>query len=142
MQLKNNDSIKNIMSPNVISVNLTQKISEIRQLMADEEIHHVPIVSGRKLVGMISSADMMRMSVSSAYGADQRAIDAMLDHEFTIEKAMRTDVVTLKESETVRDAARELRSSTFHSLPIVDDEGNLVGIVTSADLIAYLYAQY
>ncbi len=139
--MKRNEPIKTIMSPDVTTVNVTQKLSEVRRLMSEQEIHHVPVVSGRKLVGIISSTDMVRLSFS-AYGADERAVDAVLDHEFAIDKVMKTELVTLKSSESVRDAARQLRSGQFHSLPVVDDDGTLVGIVTSTDLIRYLYDQY
>lgn len=139
--MKRNEPIKTIMSSDVTSVNVTQKLSEVRRLMSEQEIHHVPVVSGRKLVGMLSATDMVRLSFS-AYGADERAVDAMLDHEFTVEKVMKTDLVTLKDSESIRDAARHLRAGQFHSLPIVDAEGSLLGIVTSTDLIRYLYDQY
>lgn len=139
--MKRNEPIKTIMSSDVTTVNVTQKLSEVRRLMSEQGIHHVPVVSGRRLVGMISATDMVRLSFS-AYGADERAVDAMLDHEFSIEKVMQTDLVTIKTTETVRDATRILRAGQFHSLPVIDEEQALVGIVTSTDLIRYLYDQY
>lgn len=138
--MKRNEPIKSIMATDPLTVNVTQKLSEVRKLMAEKRIHHVPVVSGTKLVGLLSATDMVRLSMS-AYGADQRAIDAMIDHEFTIEKVMNTTLVTVPASGTVRDAARILRDGTFHSLPVVEGD-DLVGIVTSTDLIRYLYDQY
>jgi len=139
--MKRNESIKSILSTELVTVNVTQKLSEVRRLMSEEHVHHIPVVSGRKLVGLLSATDMVRLSFS-AYGSDQRAIDAMLDHEFRIEKTMNTDLVTLDDKSTIRDAAEKLREGKFHSLPVVDDNGNLLGIVTSTDLIRYLCDQY
>ena len=139
--MKRNEPIKSIMTTDVTTVNISQKPSEVRRLMADQAIHHVPVVSGKKLVGLLSAADMMRLSFS-AYGVDERAVDAALDHEFTIEGVMNKNIVSLPEKATVRDAAERLRDGAFHSLPIVDNDGNLVGIVTSTDLIKYLFDQY
>ncbi|MCA9653684.1 MAG: CBS domain-containing protein [Myxococcales bacterium] len=139
--MKRNEPIKSIMATNPLTVNITQKLSEVRKLMSEQQIHHVPVVSGRKLVGLLSATDMVRLSFS-AYGADQRAVDAMLDHEFTIEKVMQTELTTLQDTSTVRDAAKILREGAFHSLPVIDSEGALLGIVTSTDLIRYLYDQY
>lgn len=119
------------MADAVTTVSVTQKLGEVRRLMSDEGILHVPVVSGRKLVGIISATDMLRLSLS-AHGA----------HEPSIEQVMRTDLVTLEASDTVRDAARHLRAGQFHALPVVDDEQQLVGIVTSTDLVRYLYDQY
>jgi CBS domain-containing protein len=129
------------MASDPVTVNTTQKLSEVRRMMSEQDIHHVPVVSGSKLVGLLSATDMVRLSFS-AYGADERAVDAMLDHEFSIEKVMKTELTTLAHTDTVRTAAGKLKDGKFHSLPVVDGDGALVGIVTSTDLIAYLYDQY
>lgn len=129
------------MSADPVTLNITQKPSEVRKIFGSQGFHHLPVVSGKKLVGLISATDMVKVNLS-AYGADVRAVDAMLDHEFTIEKLMTTELTTLPESATVRDAAEKLSSGTFHSLPIVGDDRELMGIVTSTDIIRYLLAQY
>ncbi len=139
--MKRNEPLSTVMTKDPTTVNVTNKLSEVRKLMSDGSIHHVPVVSGTKLVGLLSATDMVRLSFS-AYGADARAVDAMLDHEFTIEKVMSTELTTLKTSQKVRDAAAVLSSGNFHSIPVVDDDGNLAGIVTSTDLIRYLAEQY
>ncbi|MFM7834732.1 MAG: CBS domain-containing protein [Planctomycetaceae bacterium] len=54
---------------------------------------------------------------------------------------MRTDVVTMPATGTVRDAAVILSRGGFHSVPVVDGT-RLAGIVTSTDLIHYLVEQY
>lgn len=139
--MKRNEPVRSIMTADPVSVNVTQKLSEVRRTMADEKIHHVPVVSGRRMVGLLSATDMVRLSMS-AYGTDPRAVDAMLDHEFTIEGVMNTDLVTITDTATVRDAAKKLRDGTFHSLPVLNADGDLVGIVTSTDLVRYLLEQY
>lgn len=120
------------------TVGVGQKLSEARRLMAQRRFHHVPVVDGRKLVGLLSATDMMRLSIA-AYGANEQTVDAMLDAQFSIQQVMTTGVFTVHKEETVRHAADRLRGGAFHSLPVVDDDGNLLGIVTSSDLIQYLY---
>jgi CBS domain-containing protein len=139
--MKRNEPLSSVMTKELTTVNVTNKLSEVRKLLSEQGIHHVPVVSGTKLVGLISATDMVRLSFS-AYGADARAVDAMLDHEFSVVKVMSTELTTLKNSQKVRDAAQVLSSGSFHSVPVVDDENNLVGIVTSTDLIRYLADQY
>lgn len=138
--MKRNVPLKSIMTREVATVNVSQKLSDVRKLIAELKIHHVPVVSGPLLVGLISATDLVRVSFS-AYGADQRAVDAMLDHEFSIEGVMVRELVTLKESSTIREATEFLSSGAFHSVPVVDDDGNLAGLVTSTDLIRYLGQQ-
>jgi CBS domain-containing protein len=48
---------------------------------------------------------------------------------------MQRDVVSIGDRTRVRDAARKLSAGGFHSLPVVDEHGGLVGIVTTTDLI-------
>ena len=138
--MKRNEPISKLMTTELLTVNVTDKISDVRRTINDNGVHHVPVVSGKKLVGMLSSTDMMRLSFS-AYGADERAVDTMLDHEFTIEQVMTKDLKTLESGGTVRDAAQALSEGSYHSLPVVSGD-ELVGIVTSTDIIRYLVDQY
>jgi CBS domain-containing membrane protein len=133
--MKPNEPVVTLMSSNVTTVSVTQKLSEVRRLMADEELHHVPVVRGPTLVGMLSVIDLVRLS-DSAQGSDARA------QALSIEQVMKTDLVTLGPDQSVRDAARHLRSGQLHALPIVGKDHELLGIVTSTDLIRYLYDQY
>lgn len=139
--MRKNEPITHIMTANPITVHVGQKPSEVRALLAEGAFHHVPVVSGERLVGMISSTDMIRLSFAS-YVGDDRAFDAWLDHTFTIEEIMQRDLTTLNTGDAVRDAATVLSANNFHSLPVVGAEGALAGIVTSADLIQYLLDQY
>jgi len=139
--MKRNEPVTHIMSKDPITVHTRQKLSEVRRLFLERGIHHVPVVSGRRLLGILSATDMVRVSLS-AYGGDPRAVDAMLDHEFTIEQVMTAEPITVDARGSVRDAAEKLRGGDFHALPVVDEAGDLVGIVTSTDLIGYLLDQY
>lgn len=138
--MKRNEAITKIMTTELKTVHLGQKLSEVRNMLAESPFHHVPVVSGENLVGLISATDMVKLSLS-AYGVDQQALDGMLDSQHTIESVMSKDLITIKESETVRDAATMLSKGTFHALPVVDGE-KLVGMVTSTDIIHYLLDQY
>jgi CBS domain-containing protein len=55
---------------------------------------------------------------------------------------MSTKLITIKDSDTVRHASELLINGHFHSLPVVDGNDNIVGIITSTDLIRYLHEQY
>ena len=133
-----NDPITKLMTADPVTVDVGAKVSEARRLMAENRFHHVPVVDGRTLVGLLSATDMMRLSIE-VYGADPHTVDAMLDAQFSIQQVMTTGLFTVHQEETVRHAADKLRDGAFHSLPVVDDDRNLVGIVTSSDLIRYLY---
>ena len=137
--MKRNEHVNKIMSIHLVTVHHGDPVSKVRHLMKDQGMHHVPVVSGRKLVGMISFSDILRVSFGDA-STDERSLDATLDHTVTLEQIMTKDVVSLEETATVREAAEILGQGKFHSLPIVRD-GDLVGMVTTTDLIRYLSEQ-
>jgi CBS domain-containing protein len=138
--MKKHEPISKIMSHHLITVHHGDPISKVRQLASEHGVHHIPVVSGDQLVGIISWSDILRVSFGDTFQADQRAVDATLDHTFTIEQVMKKNPVSLQESATVRDAAEILARGEFHAVPVVNG-GKLVGIVSSTDLIKYLLDQ-
>ena len=138
--MRRNEKVSKIMTASPATVQSGQKLSEVSTLMRDGQFHHVPVVDGKKLVGMLTSTDLLR--VSYEYGVDPRQTDTVLDHTTAITDLMKTEVVTLGENATVRDAVQILSEGKFHSLPIVNDAGELQGIVTTTDLLRYVMEQY
>lgn len=139
--MKHHDPISKIMSRNVITAHHGDPISKVRSLVREHGVHHIPVVNGDQLVGIITWTDILRVSFGDAFGADERAVDATLDHTLSLEQVMKKDPISLPETSTVREAAEILAQSDFHSLPVVNG-GKLVGIVTSTDLIKYLLDQF
>jgi CBS domain-containing protein len=138
--MKRHESISKIMSTNLVTVHHGDPVSKVRQLAAERGVHHIPVVDGDKLVGIISWSDILRVSFGDTFNTDQRTVDATLDHTFTIEQLMQKNPVTLAETATVRDAAEILARGEFHSVLVVHGT-KLVGLVTSTDLIKYLLEQ-
>jgi acetoin utilization protein AcuB len=125
------------MSCNVTSVDVNEKLSAVRHILLDASFHHVPIVADGKLVGIISTRDMLKLPID-VRGASDDAVDEALDKSFAIEQIMQRDLVTIDRDDTVQTAIDLLARGKFHSLPVVDEDRYLVGIVTSIDVLAYL----
>lgn len=141
--MKRNEPVSTIMTTGLITVHHGDPISKARQLLRDHGIHHIPVVDGHKLVGILSLSDILRVSFGDAFGTDERTVDATLDHTMTIEQLMNKEPRVLLKTASVRDAAEVLVKGKFHSVPIVDlDHETLVGMVTSTDLIQYLLEQF
>ena len=139
--MKKNDPISKVMSATVAIAQVGQPLSEVRKMMCDLHIHHVPIADGKKLVGLVSFTDMMKINLV-INGADERSIGAIIDVNFSIADIMSTQLTTIKITDSIRQASELLIKGHFHSLPVIDEHGNIVGIVTSTDLIRYLHEQY
>jgi CBS domain-containing protein len=129
----------------LITVDVAEPISTVRRLFAKHSIHHVPVLQGNKLVGMISSTDLLRLGI----GIDERSLgpnasaeepwptDAELDEGFSIERVMEKRLVTLHPKDSLLRAAELLAQEHFNSLPVVDEQGELVGILTTRDLLRH-----
>lgn len=139
--MKHNVPVHEIMAVDPVTVHEKQKLSDAHRLIVERTIHHVPVVSGGRLIGLISANDLLRVSWGDVYKQDPRQVDALLD-TLTIRDVMQEDIVTIRSRETVRRAAELLAQGQYHGLPVVDDEGQLVGMVTSTDVIRYLLEQY
>ncbi len=139
--MRKNDPINKLMSKNVESVQQGQALSDVYKLICNTGIHHVPVLDGEKLTGLISFTDMMKLSMAIDTN-NEHTVGALIDSHSSIVDVMSTDLITIKDQQTVRDAAEILSEGDFHSLPVVDGKGNIAGMLTSTDLIRYLSAQY
>lgn len=120
-----------------ITIDIGQKVSEAVRILIAGKIHHLPVVSRSQLVGILSTTDILELKATSLVGDDDASLE-FLDRYHTIESVMTRDVVTLSHRATVGDAARQLSAGGFHSLPVIDQDGSLEGIVTTTDLISHL----
>lgn len=139
--MRKNDPIKHIMSDHIHTVQQGQPVSEVFKIVHDHEIHHVPILNGEQLVGIVSSTDLMKLSMGSQ-ALDSNNSWSYLDNQYQLIDVMTADPRTLNDTSVVRDAAEALSSGDYHSLPVINADRQLIGIVTSTDLIRYLCEQY
>ena len=135
--MKHKPQLSDVMTADPKTVHLGQPLSDVYQVLQSNPFHHVPVVDGDTPVGMIASTDILKL-VYDVESNDDRMLRTMLDHQFTLEDAMSTDLVTVRESESVRKVANHLSDGHVHSVVVVDDGGDLVDIVTSSDLIRQL----
>lgn len=135
--MKKNEKIDQILTREVVTVHVGQAVSDVRKIFAKHGFHHVPVVSGKKLIGIVSASDMLGISIQGV-GSHERSMDAYLDHQFSIEGLMKTDLKTLSIRSTIANAAEVLSDGNFHAVPVVDENDELVGLVTSTDLIRFL----
>lgn len=106
--------------------------SEARAMLESDAMHHLPVVDGDQLVGIVSTSDLLKL-----YLLDEELSGAAT----RVEQIMETEPVVMREHATLREAAEVLSLGGFHALPIVDEDRRLVGIVTSTDLIDHLLHQ-
>ena len=139
--MKKNEPIEKVLTREVVTIHTGHSVSEVRKLLAKNGFHHLPVVSGKKLIGLISASDILGISVEGI-PSDERSMDAYLDHQFSVEALMSKDLRTVPEKSTIADVAEILSDGNIHAVPVVDGNDNLVGLVTSTDLIRFLRDQF
>jgi CBS domain-containing protein len=129
------------MTTNVVTLTTKDDLVTAEETFKKNRIRHIPIVSGDTILGILSYTDLMRISFADAIDEDEYDVDTMVYNMFSIEQVMVKDVISVPPTATVKEVAQFLAQKEFHALPVVD-EGKLVGIVTTTDLIRYLLEMY
>ena len=137
--MKKRTPVSKIMTANPITVNTTNSVADVARIFKERNIHHVPVVSGDGLIGMISRTDMDRISFVLDSQSDK--ISTAVFGDLAIEQVMTDKVETVQKENQIKEAAELLARGSYHALPVMDGE-KLTGIVTSTDVINYLLEQY
>jgi acetoin utilization protein AcuB len=102
-------------------------------LFEEATIRHLPVVDEGKLVGVLSDRDVLRGHASAEHRDEPAPRRAR-----RVEQAMSTRVLTATPKTPLREAARAMLDERISALPVVDDEGGLVGILTTTDILRAL----
>jgi CBS domain-containing protein len=120
-----NEPLSSIMTRNVITAGPNDTLASAHEIFMNNRVHHLPIVDGRRLVGIITTYDIFRFQVKN--GAHNHVL---------LKDVMTTHVATLEPDDKVGSAAELFLENLFHAVPIVKN-GDLQGIVTSFDVLKY-----
>lgn len=136
--MRKDEPVKTIMTKDLITINLSNSLYTAEKRLKINNVRHMPVVDGHKLIGLLSLSDLKRLSFLDAYsieGTEDTATYNML----SIDDVMIKNPVTVSSNTPIIEVAELLAHKKFHSLPIVD-KGALVGIVTTTDLLNYFIA--
>lgn len=133
--------VTTIMTQNVVTLNKSDSLEKAEKLFKKHHIRHIPVVSGKVIIGMLSYTDLLRISFADSVYDDDDHVDSVVYNMFTIEQVMVKKIVSISPSNSIKEVAEILAKSEFHALPVVD-KNVLVGIVTTTDLINYLLKQF
>ncbi len=139
--MKRRTPVSAIMTKKVITLNHTDDLTTAEMLFKKHNIRHIPVVKGDEITGMLSYTDLLRISFADAVDETDTEVETLVYNMFTIEQVMAKKLTTVNASQTIKEVAEILASKEFHALPVVE-EGKLVGIVTTTDLIKYLLEQF
>jgi CBS domain-containing protein len=126
---------KEVMTKDVVSVSPETPVTEIVSIMEEKGIKRVLVMEGDKLVGIVSKLDVLRCLTGSCEELARKVISKISEAPVSVGDIMSCKVVTVKANDSVEDAARLLLEHRISGLPVVDENGDLVGILSESDLI-------
>lgn len=142
---------KDIMTKNLVTVSSDTEIVKAAKLLLEKGINGVPVVDGKKLVGILCQSDLIvqqkRLPLPSIFTFLDGflPLDSINRLEKTVQKiaattvsqAMTSNPVTVHPDTTVEEIAALMVDKNYHTIPVVD-KGKLVGIVGKEDILRTL----
>lgn len=121
-------TVGSLMSDPMLTVAPDDTVAAVAEAMTAAGVNSVVVIDADCApMGIITSTDYVRLI---GEGVDLT--------ETTVESVMTTDVVTARRADGIEDAATAMAANGLSHLPVVDDDGEAVGIVTTTDLATYL----
>ena len=130
------DKVSKIMTTELVQLNVGDDLYKAERLFNKHKIRHIPVLDGRKIVGIVSLTDLMRISYADVIDEDDDTVESVVYNMFKLPQVMTRVPETVASDTTIKEAASILATREFHALPVVDNE-ELVGIVTTTDVIRY-----
>lgn len=128
--------VQQVMTAHVVSVSTDDTLETVRNLFATHRFHHVVVMENGKIAGIISDRDLLRHMSPFAGKPTERAMDAASVRK-KAHQAMTRSVMTIAPQAPAAEAALLLLNNGISCLPVVDDRGACVGIVTSRDMLRW-----
>lgn len=106
------------------------------EIFRQNRFHHVPIVNDeKKVIGIISKSDFLYLLRGYTVHETDRFRESAKLRGFKVKEIMVGEVVTIRENEPIRKVVALLAENRFRALPVVNSKSELVGIVTTHDII-------
>jgi len=125
------------MTPKVITVDKNDSLGSALRLMRENRIRRLPVVSGGKLVGIVSDRDLKGALPSRATSLDVWELHGLIDR-LKIGDIMTKNVITTTPGATIERVAMIMMEKKIEGIPVLDAKGSLVGIVTEGDVFRAL----
>ena len=136
--MPNRTYVSEIMTRDVITIDVQAPMSDVKHILTTHKIHHLPVLDGDELVGIVSASDMLRIG-RKIPASSHREMNEVLNATASTEKTMQTDLVTMRADDYIERAIDLLADEERHSVLVVDRDEALAGIVTNIDVLNFLF---
>jgi CBS domain-containing protein len=120
-----NSAVEKLMSKRVVTIDASSSAFDATREIMDRDIGCVVVLKGKKIVGIVTKGDILREAVMKRLDTQQ----------LNIERIMTQPVLTIEPTKTLAEASLLMAQENLSKLPVVSKNGDLVGIITSSDII-------
>jgi acetoin utilization protein AcuB len=121
------------MTREVITITPDTSLKEAHDLMDEKGIRRLPVVRDGKIVGIITRGDIRGAEPSKASSLSIWEVHHLLA-KLKVSEIMTRNPATIQQNVSIGDAAKIMLEKKFSGLPVVDDQNQLVGIITESDI--------
>ncbi|UCH22249.1 MAG: CBS domain-containing protein [Deltaproteobacteria bacterium] len=129
--------VKNWMSTNVITVNQINSMEDAMGLIKKHKIKMLPVLNKNKLVGIVTDRDLKRASASDATSLEIHELLYLIT-KIKVQDIMSIPPITIPDGYTVEEAAEVLLKNNISGAPVVDNNGQIMGVITQNDIFRVL----
>lgn len=126
--------VRDWMTRGPVTVTPDTPVMEALKLINERRVRRLPVLQGGKLVGITTRKDLKDAMPSKATTLSVWELNYLLS-KLTVEEIMGRPVITAHEDEYMEDAALRMQEHKFGGLPVLDDRGEMTGIITTSDVI-------
>jgi CBS domain-containing protein len=131
--------VSDVMQREVATLGEADRLDLADDIMRLGRVRHMPVLSGKRVVGIVSNRDLLAASLSKSLSFDPRHRRTFM-RAVEVREVMSRALITISADTTLREAAQLMLRQQIGALPVVRD-GELVGIVTESDLLRVAYVE-
>jgi CBS domain-containing protein len=117
-------NIRDVMTSNPCTIDAEEPVAYAAKMLRDEDVGLAPIVEGDKLIGMLTDRDIATRVVAEGRDPDQVKVRDVASKQ----------LVTIDPHQDLDEALRMMAKHQVRRLPVVEEDGRLVGVVAQADI--------
>ncbi|WP_416308463.1 CBS domain-containing protein [Neptunicella sp. SCSIO 80796] len=125
--------ISKIMSKPVVTVGIDDRLEKVHDIFAHAHFHHLLVVAGSKLLGVVSDRDLLK-AISPRVGSKTATEKDNASLNKRVHQIMTRKLVVINQDQTVMHAVKLFNANSISCLPVVNDAGEWVGIVSWRDI--------
>ena len=130
--------VKNWMSRPAITIDANAYMQDAVKLLKKHNIRNLPVIQNGRLVGFVTDKDLSRAAASEVTRLEHIPELLYMITNIKIQDIMNRDLITILQNQTVEQVAKILLQNRLQAAPVVDNDGNLVGVITQTDIFRVL----